>query len=450
MSESAPGRGVGPREGGHNGLMRTPLAVVAVLLCSLLVVSAPALAAGDPLRAQQWGLDTIEADAAHATSTGSGATVAVIDTGVLASHEDLAGRLLPGYDFVDNDADPNDGNGHGTHVTGIVAANAGNGIGIEGVAPGAKVMPIRVLDNDGSGTGENVAKGIDYAVAHNADVINLSLGGDAIGTILGGDDAFTKSVQNALDKGVVVIAAAGNDTAPFCEQPSVTGPILCVGAIDRRNMRTFYSSSGDIVAPGGSGLGGSDEDILSTYNDGKYTEIAGTSQATPHVSGVAALLVSLGLHGKAVTDRLLATAGSSPTAGAPILNARAAVAGLKPPGGGSGGGGGTGSTGGGAGGQQAGATFKLVQRIKTVRRHGIRVRCFATAAGRCKVVARARGRVIARGSRSVAANHHATVAARLTPKGRRLLRGVRHGIKVRLRIAIPGGGPAGARITLKR
>src|SRR3954468_22124268 len=324
--------------------MRTPIAVVAALLCSLFVASPTAFAAGDPLRPQQWGLDTIEADAAHATSTGSGATVAVIDTGVLASHEDLAGRLLPGYDFVDNDADPNDGNGHGTHVTGIVAADEGNGLGIEGVAPGAKVLPIRVLDNDGSGTGEDVAKGVDYAVAHNADVINLSLGGDAIGTILGGDDAFTKWVQNALDKGVVVIAAAGNDTAPFCEQPAVTGAILCVGAIDRRNMRTFYSSSGDLVAPGGSALGGSDEDILSTYNDGKYAEIAGTSQATPHVSGVAALLVSLGLHGKAVTDRILATAtdagvaGPDDVYGAGILNAKAAVAGLSAPGGGDSGG----------------------------------------------------------------------------------------------------------------
>src|SRR3954462_1536709 len=255
--------------------MRTPLALASALICTLALAVPSAHAAGDPLRPQQWALDTIEADAAHATSTGSGAVVAVIDTGVLASHEDLAGRLLPGYDFVDKDPDPNDGNGHGTHVTGIVAADEGNGLGIEGVAPDAKVMPIRVLDNDGNGTGEDVAKGVDYAVAHHADVINLSLGGDAIGTILGGDEAFTKSVQYALDKGVVVIAAAGNDTAPFCEQPSVTGPILCVGAIDRREMRSYYSSSGDLVAPGGSNtLGGSDEDILSTYNDGKYESIA--------------------------------------------------------------------------------------------------------------------------------------------------------------------------------
>src|SRR3954471_14685856 len=184
-----------------------------VLLCSaavgLLAAAAPAFGAADPLRPQQWGLDTIEADAAHARSTGSGAVVAVVDTGVLASHEDLAGRLVPGHDFVDNDDTPQDENGHGTHVTGIVAANAGNGKGIEGVAPGAKVMPIRVLDENGEGTGEGVAKGIDFAVAHNADVINLSLGGDAIGTILGGDEAFTNAVQRALDKGIVVIAAAG-------------------------------------------------------------------------------------------------------------------------------------------------------------------------------------------------------------------------------------------------
>src|SRR4051794_41295580 len=130
--------------------MRTSLAfLVALLLC--LAIPATASAA-DPLRAQQWGLDMIQADAAHSTSTGSGVVVAVIDTGVLASHEDLAGRLLPGHDFVQNDDTPQDENGHGTHVTGIVAADAGNGKGIEGVAPGAQVMPIRVLDKNGEGT----------------------------------------------------------------------------------------------------------------------------------------------------------------------------------------------------------------------------------------------------------------------------------------------------------
>jgi subtilisin family serine protease len=422
--------------------MRTPLALLFALLVSLAVATA-AFGAADPLRSQQWGLDVIHADAAHSTSTGSGAVVAVIDTGVLASHEDLAGRLLPGHDFVEKDDTPQDENGHGTHVTGIIAAAAGNGKGIEGVAPDASVMPIRVLDKEGEGTTENVAKGIDYAVAHHADVINLSLGGDAVSSLLGGDDVYTKAVQNALDKGVVVIAAAGNDTAPFCEQPAVSGPLLCVGAIDRREMRSFYSSSGDLVAPGGSAtLGGSDEDILSTYNDGKYETIAGTSQATPHVAGVAALLVALGLHGKAVTDRILATARDAGTSGpddvygAGILDAKAAV------------GGGGGSGGGGSG--AAGISYAHTQRIGTVRKRGVRVRCRPTAAGRCSVEVRAGGKTIARGSRKVQAGKRATVSAKLTKAGRKRLRHASK-LKARLSVAVPGAPKRiTGKLTLKR
>jgi subtilisin family serine protease len=414
--------------------MRTPLAVLVALLACLAAATA-AFGAADPLRPQQWGLDTIGADAAHATSTGSGAVVAVIDTGVDAAHEDLAGRLLPGHDFVENDNTPQDDNGHGTHVSGIVAADAGNGKGIEGVAPGAMILPVRVLDKDGQGTTDNVAKGIDYAVAHHADVINLSLGGDAVTSVLGADDVYTKAVQNALDHGVVVIAAAGNDTAPFCEQPAVTGPLLCVGAIDRREMRTFYSSSGDLVAPGGSAtVGGSDEDILSTYNDGKYQALAGTSQATPHVSGVAALLVSLGLHGKAVTARILATArdagvpGPDDVYGAGILDARAAVAGL-------------GSGGGGGGSGAAGISYAHTQRIGTVLKHGVKLRCKATAAGRCKAVVRAGGKVIARGSHKAKPGGRVTVFVKVTKAGRKKLRHASK-VKARLSVAVPGAPKA--------
>jgi subtilisin family serine protease len=416
--------------------MRTPLALLLALLTCLAAATA-AFGAGDPLRSQQWGLDTIGADAAHATSTGSGAVVAVVDTGVDASHEDLAGRLLPGHDFVENDSTPQDDNGHGTHVSGIVAADAGNGKGIEGVAPGAMILPVRVLDKDGQGTTDNVAKGIDYAVAHHADVINLSLGGDAVTSVLGADDVYTKAVQNALDHGVVVIAAAGNDTAPFCEQPAVTGPLLCVGAIDRREMRTFYSSSGDLVAPGGSAtLGGSSEDILSTYNDGKYQALAGTSQATPHVSGVAALLVALGLHGKAVTNRILATArdaglpGPDDVYGAGILDARAAVAGL-----------GKGSGGGGGGAGGAGISYAHTQKIGTVLKHGVKLRCKATGADRCKAVVRASGKVIARGSHSVKAGERVTVLAKVTKAGRKMLRHASK-VKAQLSVAVPGAPKA--------
>src|ERR1700755_1367279 len=106
----------------------------AFVLGVLALAPASALAAGDPLRPQQWGLDMIESDAAHQTARGDGAVVAVIDSGVNAGHPDLAGRLVPGHDFVDNDDTPQDGNGHGTHVTGIIAANSGNGVGVSSVA----------------------------------------------------------------------------------------------------------------------------------------------------------------------------------------------------------------------------------------------------------------------------------------------------------------------------
>jgi subtilisin family serine protease len=423
-------------------MRKWPVLLVSVLVC-LLAATTAAFGAADPLRSQQWGLDTIEADAAHSTSTGSGAVVAVLDTGVLASHEDLAGRLVPGHDFVENDGAPQDENGHGTHVTGIVAADAGNGKGIEGVAPGASVMPIRVLDKDGSGTAQDATKGVDYAVAHGADVINMSFGTDAIGSLLGDDPDFDAAVQRALNKGVIVVAAAGNDTLPFCEQPLVQGPLLCVGAVDRRGTRSSFSSSGDLMAPGGSGLGGSDEDILSTYNDGKYDSLAGTSQATPHVTGVAALLVSLGLHGKAATDRILATAsdagapGPDDIYGAGILNARAAVAGLKPPAGG-------GGTGG------AGITYAHTQKIATVLKHGVKVRCRATAAGRCKVAVTASGKTIAVGSRKASAGKRVTVAAKVTKAGRKLLRGASK-LKARLSVAVPGAPKhITGKLTLKR
>jgi subtilisin family serine protease len=427
--------------------MRSTLALVAVLLCAF--VAAPAAgAATDPLRAQQWGLDMIHADQAHAVSTGAGAVVAVVDSGVAATHPDLAGRLVPGHDFVDNDATPEDGNGHGTHVTGIVAADAGNGVGIEGVAPGAMVMPVRVLDKNGNGSSDDVAKGIDWAVANHADVINLSLGGDALSTVVGNDTMFVAAVDRAVAAGVVVVAAAGNDSLPYCEQPATQGKILCVGAVDRRGLRSFFSSSGDLVAPGGSDAGGSGEDILSTWNDGTYKDLAGTSQATPHVAGVAALLVSLGLHGQKVVDRILATAtdagvpGPDAVYGAGIVNAQAAVAGLGGAAGGSGAGGPA------RAGSEPRITFRRTQKIATVLRSGVRVRCRAAAPGRCAVRVTARGRLIARGSARLSASGRASVAARVTRAGRRLLRGARS-VNAVVTADLPGARAAGS-LTLVR
>ena len=414
------------------------LALAAAFACA-----APAQAAtNDPLRAQQYGLDLIEADAAHGVTTGSGAVVAVIDSGVLATHQDLQGRLLAGRDFVSDDATPQDGNGHGTHVTGIVAATANNGVGVAGAAPGAQVLPVRVLDDDGAGSTEDVAEGIDYAVAQGADVINLSLGGLPISAApIDGSDVFVAAINRATAAGVVVVAAAGNDSLPICEQPEVQGEILCVGSIDKRGMRSFFSSSGNISAPGGSGLG-EGEDILSAYNDGGYTEIAGTSQAAPHVAAVAALLVSRGVRGKPAVDRILATArdagpaGPDSLYGAGIVNARAAVEGLP-------------ASPGGGGSAAGGVSVKRRQRIRTVLRRGVRMRCRASAAGRCRARITARGRVVARGSKRVAAGQTVPLRARVTRAGRRLLRRVRRQ-RARLTVQVPGRGPVKRRLVFLR
>jgi subtilisin family serine protease len=421
----------------------------ALVLIAALAPAGTAHAA-DPLRGQQWGLSMVESDAAHSITRGTGAVVAVIDTGVLASHQDLQGRLVAGHDFVANDDDPNDENGHGTHVTGIVAANDGNGVGVSSVAPDAKVMPVRVLDADGSGSSDDIAAGIDWAVAHGAQVINLSLGPDV--PVVDSAPEIGEAIDRALNRGVVVAAAAGNNGLPICEQPQVQGRMLCVGAVDRNGSRSYFSSFGQglgIVAPGGSGLLSADDDILSTFNDGGYEDMAGTSQATPHVSGVAALLVSKGVTGSAAVDRILATARDAGAAGpdsqygAGIVNARAAVAGL----------GGAGS-GGGAGSKSSSfrVSVKLRQRISYVLHHGIIVRCRASGNGTCRAAATRSRTRIAAGSRRLRAGKTTTVRARLTRKGRRVLRRAlskRSRLRLRLRVTLPGAGAQVRRLTLR-
>ncbi len=312
--------------------------VLITLVCgAMLVAPGAAAAAGDPLRSQQYGLDMIETDAAHRAATGRGAIIAILDTGVLATHPDLqGGRLLQGRDFVGaGDDTPQDAvDGHGTHVLGIAGATEGNGVGVASVAPGATMLPVRVLGDDGSGDVQDVVEGIDYAIAQKADVINLSLGGLPL---VGSAEEFDAAIDRALDAGRVVVAASGNDGVPTCSQPSGRGRLLCVGSVDKRGLRSFFSNFAGalgVSAPGGSALPLPGENILSTFNDGDYTEMAGTSQATPHVAGVAALLVEKGLRGQAAVRRILATArdagmpGPDAEYGAGIVNAKNAVTGL--------------------------------------------------------------------------------------------------------------------------
>ena len=406
-------------------------------------------AANDPLRSDQPNLNLIESDAARATSSGKGAIVAIIDTGVKASHPDLqGGRLLPGYDFVDNDGTPQDEvDGHGTHVLGIVGAAENNGVGISSVAPGARLLPVRVLDNTGSGFISDVAQGIDYAVAQGAHVINLSLGSDV--PLLGalGGDEYDDAIGRALAAGRVVVASSGNNGAPACEQPSAERGLLCVGAVDDNGTRTSFSSFGaglGLMAPG--------SNVLSTFSDNGYTRISGTSQASPHVSGVAALLVGKGLRGQEVVNRILGTARDAGAAGpdgmygAGIVNARQAVAGFPPDG--------VAGRGRGSGRGSSSARIKLrsPDRIRNILRRGVRVRCRAAGSGRCRVYVSRSGKRLAQGSRKIAIGLSLVATAKLNRRGRAVLRSAlrrKRRLTLRVRVTLPGSRALVRRLKLR-
>ncbi|SDZ17837.1 Subtilase family protein [Micromonospora pattaloongensis] len=207
-----------------------------VAAAALTLTAAPAWAASDdPLYGKQWGLQQLHAEQAWRTSTGAGVIIAVVDTGVDLGHPDFAGKLVPGATFVDcgsascgngdwrgpdGVADPEDT--HGSHVAGIAAAATGNGVGIAGVAPDARIMPIKVLEQ-GAGSFADIAAGIRYAADHGAQVVNLSLGGlpgtQAL-TLTGLVSDVTDAIAYASGKGVAVIAAAGNEAAPLCATPA--------------------------------------------------------------------------------------------------------------------------------------------------------------------------------------------------------------------------------------
>ena len=423
----------------HPRVLRRGFTAIRILAAAaVLALPAAAFAANDPRRSEQGNLNLVESDPAHAaSSTGRGAIVAIIDTGVKRSHPDLqGGRVLAGYDFVQGDGDPQDGDGHGTHVLGIAGATEDNGVGVASVAPGASLLPVRVLDDDGVGFVDDVARGIDYAVAQGAHVINLSLGSEIplIGAIGGGE--YDDAIRRALAAGRVVVASSGNNGTPACEQPSAEDGLICVGAVNDSGMKSSFSSFGSglaISAPG--------SNVLSTFKDDGYTRISGTSQAAPHVSGVAALLVAKGLRGQAVANRLLDTArdagsaGSDPVYGAGIVNARQAVAGFPPDGAG-------GSPGG--GGSAAQIKLRSPDRIRRILRRGVRVRCLAPGSGRCRVASSRRGRRLAYGTRRLAVGKSAVTTARLNRRGRALLRSaLRHGkpITLRVRVTLPGSRP---------
>jgi thermitase len=254
----------------------------------------------DPGLSNQYAWNTIKAYAAWDATQGSSSTViAIIDTGIQRSHPDLDTKIVAGYDFVQSDTAPDDGQGHGTHVAGTAAAKTNNRTGVAGTCPNCKLMPVRVLDNNGGGTLVNIAKGINYAADHGAHVINLSL---ISGT-------FSTTLQNAVDyawnKGVFLACAAGNSNTnnPASAYPAAYPNCFAVASTTSSDVRSSFSNYGswvDVAAPGSS--------IYSTVINSRYTTASGTSMATPHVAGLAGLLAAQGLTNTQIRQRICDTA----------------------------------------------------------------------------------------------------------------------------------------------
>lgn len=261
---------------------------------------------------REWNLNAVNAPEAWAAGyTGEGITVAVVDTGVDLDHPDLVGNLfvnageipgngidddgngfvddVHGYDFADNDAIANDVGGHGTHVAGTIAADD-NGFGATGVAPDARILPVRVLGANGSGNSFDVAAGIRYAADLGADIINLSLGG-----------GYSRAIETAIDYarslGSIIVAAAGNESASTPSFPARFSAsddnVISVGAFSSSGRVAGFSN--DVGSSGSSGAVQVDAPgvgIYSSYVGGGYATLSGTSMAAPHVAGLAALTLS--------------------------------------------------------------------------------------------------------------------------------------------------------------
>ncbi|MFT6287332.1 MAG: serine protease [Alcanivorax sp.] len=318
----------------------------------------------------QWHYPLISLPAAWDTSTGvSDVVVAIIDTGILSAHPDLQGQLVPGYDFVRDPQVSGDGDGidpnpedpgnvgepgassfHGSHVGGTVAAAGNNGIGVAGVAYGARIMPLRALGGSGSGSSYDVSQAVRYAAGltndsgtvppQRADIINLSLGGESFNQL---SQALYREIYEA---GVIVVAAAGNEGSTRASYPAAYDKVISVSAVDAQAVLASYSNRGsriDIAAPGGNNStdfngDGFPDGVLSTGRSASgfaYVFLSGTSMAAPHVAGVMALMKSVNpgltaadidalLEAGELTDDL-GSAGRDDLYGHGLINAQSAV-----------------------------------------------------------------------------------------------------------------------------
>jgi len=244
--------------------------------------------APQPTENLEWGVDRVDADLAWAVSKGNGVKVAIIDTGIDKDHPDLVANLKGGVNFTSRFSTRwNDDNGHGTHVAGIVAA-VDNTIGVIGVAPEAHLYAVKVLDRNGSGYVSTVIKGIEWAKNNGMQVVNMSLG------TASDVQALHDAVDAAYAAGLVLVAAAGNSgdgngSTNEVIYPAKYSSVIAVAATASDDSKPTWSSEGAEVELAAPGL-----NIRSTWNDGQYKTISGTSMATPHVAGTVALVLGKG------------------------------------------------------------------------------------------------------------------------------------------------------------
>jgi serine protease len=277
----------------------------------------------DPLYSYQWHYPRINMPTAWDITRGSSSVVvAVVDMGFYLNHEDMAGvSTVSPHDYIDGDNVPTTSvyYSHGAHVAGTIFAATSNNTGVAGIAPLCSFMPVRAMDDSGSGTATNIANGISWATTHGADVINLSLGFEVTGPPQDPGPPISTAINNAANAGIVICAASGNDGQNYVGYPAAYAACIAIGATGYNDAIAPYSNRGtnlDVVAPGGNenqdlNGDGYPDGVLSLSRDNTgdiYIFMQGTSMATPHVAGVAALLLSHGLAASDVRQALQETA----------------------------------------------------------------------------------------------------------------------------------------------